>query len=73
MNALLWDPRVCVMDIAQNSIWQFCLGIDHIKSLIAVPPIHAQFRNRWGGKEKQTESRLDQGVYEVDHLKGLLK
>lgn len=65
--------QVCVMDIAQNSTWQFCPGIDHIKSLTAVSPIHAQFRNWWGGKGKQMESRLDQGVYKVDYLKGLLK
>lgn len=73
LNALLWDPRACVMDIAQNSIWQFCPGINHIKSLIAFSPIHVQFRNWWGGKKKQTESRLDHGVYETDHFKGLLK
>lgn len=61
------------MDIAQHLICQLCPDMDHTKILIAVSPVHAQFRNRWGGKEKQMESHLDHRVYEVDHLKGLLK
>lgn len=45
----------------------------HIRSLIAVSSIYAQFRNWCEGKEKQMESLVDQTDCKADNLKGPLK
>lgn len=45
----------------------------HIRSLIAVSLIYAQFRNWWEEKEKQMGSHLDQAECKADNLKGHLK